>query len=583
MNAVKKNQTKREFGKNYVCALALPYFLLFAAFTVIPAIITVICAFTSYGMAGTLKWAGFSNFASLFFDDKLFSAAFGNTLIYSLCGGLVSYLLGFLTAWLINEVPRSFQSVFTFVFCAPSFAGNIYLARSVFFSEEPFAPLNALLMGLGITDIPIDWLSDERFVFICSIAVQLWTGFGIVFLTFRAALKSVDETRYDIGAVEGVKNRFSELIHITLPAIAPQALFAVVIQTATVFAADDLLGRTMINLADDYASEFNMGRSCAVCVVIMALMLIVYVIVRKATRGVVENSEPVEFPEERGRRHGVKTRSVAGNIAVIAVLVLASVVMLLPMIFTVIQSIKPPEELLQFPPKLYTARPSAGSFKELMRVTGSNGVPFRRYLFNSVFVSVAVTLIQFVFTSMAAYVLAKVRKPFIRVLNRAVEIGLLFSPSVLFTAHYMMMTWLGMTDSYWALILPLAAAPLGVFLMRQFMRRIPDSVTEAAKLDGASHQRILWQIVMPNVKPAWITLIFITFASAWRSTGEMFVRSEELKLLPALMRRFAELGAARAGAAYAVTILFMLPLLIMLAVFQRHLTTALICAELKDQ
>lgn len=584
VNAVSRKRTKHDLRKNAASyAFALPYFLLFAAFTAIPVIITVICAFTSFGMAGIPKWAGFSNFVTLFFDDERFPAAFGSTLLYSLCGGLVSYLLSFIAAWLINEAPRFLQSLFTFIFCAPSLAGNVYMLRSVAFSGEPFAPLNSLLTGLGITNMPTDWLSEGRYAFVCALAVQLWTGFGIVFLTFRAALKSVDGTRYELGAVEGIGNRFGELLHITLPAIAPQALFAALIQTAMSFTANDLLGQTLINLANNHAAEFDMGSSCAVCTVIMALMLIVYGIIRRAMCNAVENSEHGELPEEHDRRRGVKTRSIGGNIAVIVLLILASAAMLFPILFTLIQSVKPAEELFQLPPKLYTVRPTANSFKALMRATGKLGVPFGRYLFNSVFVSVAVTAAQIVLTSMAAYVLAKVKAPLIKSLNRAVEIGLIFSAPVLFTARYMMMTELGMTDSYWALILPLAASPAGVFLMRQFIRRIPDSITEAAKLDGASHWRILWRVIMPNAKPALITLIFISFTSAWQSTGDMFVRSEELKLLPAIMRQLAENGAARAGTTYAVTVLFMLPPMILLAVFQKHITKALACAELKDR
>lgn len=591
MNASNNRPTKRDLKRNAAAyAFALPYFLLFAAFTAIPVVVTVIGAFTHFGMAGIPQWAGFSNFVTLFFDDERFSAAFGNTLLYSLCGGLVSYLLSFLAAWLINEAPRPLQGVFTFVFCAPSLAGNIYMMRSVIFSGEPFAPLNALLMGLGITNMPADWLSDERYAFICALAVQLWTSFGIVFLTFRAALKSVDGTRYDAGAVEGIRNRFAELFHITLPAIAPQALFAAIIQIAMSFTADGLLGGTLISLAKETAAEFDMGLSCTICTVIMALMLIVYGIVRKITRNAVENSERVtlratlaEFHEEHGRRHGVKTRSVGGNIAALVLLILLCAVMLFPIVFTLVQSVKPAGELFQFPPKPYTAHPSANSFKELMRVTGAHGVPFGRYLFNSVFVSVAVTVLQLVFTSMAAYVLAKVKAPFIKSLNRAVDIGLLFSAPVLFTARYMMMTGIGMTDSYWALILPLAAAPVGAFIMRQSIRSIPDSLTEAAKLEGASHWYVLRKVIIPNVKHALITIIFISFISAWRSTGDMFVRSEELKLLPAIMRKLAEDGAVRAGTSYAVTVLFMLPPMILLAVFQRNISKALTCAELKDR
>lgn len=576
MNAANKNHTKREFKKNtFAYAFALPFFILFTAFTAVPVVITIIGSFMN---AGTQKWAGLANFEALF-NDGLFRGALINTLLFSLCGGVICYLLSFFAAWLINEMPRAIRGVFTFIFCAPSVAADVYLMRNVVFSKEPAAPLNSMLMGLGITDLPIDWLSDGRYAFVCAALVQLWTSFGIVFLIFRAAIENVDKARYEICVIDGVKNRFGELFRITLPAIAPQALFAGVMQIVLSFTTGVLLcENTLIPLAKSAAAEFDTGRACAVCAVVFALTLTVYGVLRIVTRKVRENGEQTELPAERPMRRSKLSR--AANATIFVLLAALSAVMLFPIFFTIVQSIKPTDELFRLPPRLFTARPTLSSFKELFKTTRELGVPFARYLFNSIFTALIAVVLQLAFASTAAYVLVKVKTPLTKFLNRTVETGLLFSAPVLFAARYIEMSALRITDSYAALILPLAASPLCVFLMRQTIRKLPWSLTEAARLEGASHLQTFWRVVVPNAKPTLITLALITGISAWRSTGELFVRSEELRLLPAVMRRLSENGATRAGASYAAAVLFIIPPIILLAVFQKQILKALSCAEI---
>ena len=274
--------------------------------------------------------------------------------------------------------------------------------------------------------------------------------------------------------------------------------------------------------------------------------------------------------------------SRGGDIAIFILLLLVGIFMLFPIYFSIIQSIKPLEELFLFPPKLYVMRPTSQSFEDMLKVAGSMDVPFSRYVFNSVFISVVVTATQLIFSSSAAYVLAKVKAPGIKAMNKIIEVALLFTSSVTYIVQYIVMAKMGIIDTYLALTLPFIATPMGLFLMRQFMGQIPESMIEAAKLDGASHLRICWQIVMPNVKPAWLTLMIFAFQGAWQITGYLFVYSEQLKPIPIVMQQIAASGMARAGVSYATVVVLMLPPMILFLILQSNVVETMAHSGLKD-
>lgn len=274
--------------------------------------------------------------------------------------------------------------------------------------------------------------------------------------------------------------------------------------------------------------------------------------------------------------------SRGGDIGIFILLLLVGVFMLFPIYFSIIQSIKPMEELFLFPPKLYVIRPTSQSFEDMLKVAGGMDVPFSRYVFNSVFISVVVTLAQLVFSSSAAYVLAKVKAPGIKAMNKIIEVALLFTSSVTYIVQYIVMAKIGIIDTYLALTLPFIATPMGLFLMRQFMGQIPESMIEAAKLDGASHLRICWQIVMPNVKPAWLTLMIFAFQGAWQITGYLFVYSEQLKPIPVVMQQISASGMARAGVSYATVVVLMLPPMILFLILQSNVVETMAHSGLKD-
>ena len=267
--------------------------------------------------------------------------------------------------------------------------------------------------------------------------------------------------------------------------------------------------------------------------------------------------------------------SRGGDIAIFILLVLIGLFMLFPIYLSVIQSIKPSEELFVFPPKLYVQRPTSQNFEDMLKVAGSMDVPFSRYVFNSVFVSVVVTVAQLFLSSSAAYVLAKVKAPGVKAMNKVIEIALLFTSSVTYIVQYIVMAALGMIDTYWAITLPYIATPMGLFLMKQFMG-------QAAKLDGASHLRVCWQIVMPNVKPAWLTLMIFAFQGAWQITGYLFVYSEQLKPIPIVMQQIAAAGIARTGVASATVVVLMLPPMILFLILQSNVVETMAHSGLKD-
>ena len=212
--------TMREMKKNgsaYI--LALPYFLLFLIFTGIPVVISLPVGFTNFNMVQFPQWVGLSNFYTLFLQDDVFLIAIQNTLVFAIITGPVSYIACFLLAWLINEMPGPLKTVFTYIFYAPTLAGNIYATWQLIFSGDTYGFLNSVLISLGLINGPQQWLTDARYILMCVIIVQMWMSLGAGFLSLRAGFQGIDKSGYEAGAIEGIKNRFQELLYITIPAM----------------------------------------------------------------------------------------------------------------------------------------------------------------------------------------------------------------------------------------------------------------------------------------------------------------------------------------------------------------------------
>jgi ABC-type glycerol-3-phosphate transport system permease component len=275
-------------------------------------------------------------------------------------------------------------------------------------------------------------------------------------------------------------------------------------------------------------------------------------------------------------------KSWKNDIGIIIFLLLLSVFMLAPIYVAIITSIKPINELFIMPPKLYVLDPTGDNFKDLMIVANNSWVPFSRNIFNSVLVTVVSTGLHVVFVCMASFVLAKCRFPGSVLINKMVVIALLFNSTVTYIMQYIVMASLGMINTYAALVLPMIPTAMGLFLMIQSVGQMPDAMIEAAKVDGASLMRICWGIVIPNVKPALMTIIIFEFQAVWNSAGGNVVYDEALKTMPTVVQQIAMAGMSRQGAIGASAVVLMIPPLAIFVLAQSQVMETMAHAGMKD-
>ena len=276
------------------------------------------------------------------------------------------------------------------------------------------------------------------------------------------------------------------------------------------------------------------------------------------------------------------SRSRLGNLVVLVLLAAMGVFTAIPFLFSIVQSIKPVDELFVYPPRLTVSRPTLDNFAVLFNLTSSTWVPVSRYLFNSLLLTVCGTVGNVVVCSMAAYPLAKLKFHGRKLLFNLVVVSLLFTYEVTFIPNYVTLSKLQMLDTFWALLLPAVATPMGLFLMKQFMEQIPDSVVESARVDGAGTLTLYWRIVMPQVKPAWLTLVIFSFQSLWNREGLEFIFSEELKMFPTILKQVASSGVARAGAAAAAAVILMIPPIVVFLLSQSNVIETMASSGIKE-
>lgn len=276
-------------------------------------------------------------------------------------------------------------------------------------------------------------------------------------------------------------------------------------------------------------------------------------------------------------------RSIGGNIGTFIFLLIIALFMLLPLVFVVSSAFKPLSELFIFPPKLFPMNPTLDNFKDLSSLLGDSWLPFSRYVFNSLAVMVIGTFGNIIFSSMAAYVLSKHNFPGKNILFQTVVLSLLFSTVVTGIPNYIIITKLHMINTVWALILPLLPSSLGLFLMKQFMdQMIPDTLLEAARLDGAGENRIFFSICLPLVKPAIMTLLIYSFQGIWNSTGGSYIFDEKLKTLPTALNNIITSGISRTGVSSAVSLLLILPPIAVFLFAQSNVLQTMATSGMKD-
>ena len=277
----------KEIRQNWVAYLMIaPYMILFTLFTVIPVLLSVFIGFTDFNMLEIPNIVWLQNYVTLFFDDDVFLICIKNTFIFACIVGPSSYIMSFLVAWFINELPPKVRALVTLVFYAPSISGSVYMIWQTLFSSDSYGWANATLMKLGIIQTEINFFRDEKYVMPLCIVVSLWTSLGTSFLSFIAGLQGVDRSLFEAGAVDGVKNRWQELYYITLPSMKPQLMFGAIMSITGSFGfggiVDALAGNPSVNycahtimhhLGDYGGARYEIGYSSAIAFILFLMMI----------------------------------------------------------------------------------------------------------------------------------------------------------------------------------------------------------------------------------------------------------------------------------------------------------------------
>ena len=292
--------------------------------------------------------------------------------------------------------------------------------------------------------------------------------------------------------------------------------------------------------------------------------------------------EKIQVPKKHliTRRH--PNRSIGGDIGIYLLLIVFAIAMVFPVVFLIGSSLKPLNELFRFPPPIWPQNPTLDNFSDLFVTMGQSFVPFSRYLVNTVFITAVGTFGHLVIASMAAFVLAKYEFPGGKAFFAVVTTCLMFSGYVTGIPNYLIMSRLGMVDTYWALILPAFAAPIGLFLMKQFMEGLPTALIEAATIDGASRFRVFWSIVMPNVKPAWLTMIIFSVQGLWNNRAATIIYSEAKKPLVYALQQIQAGGVARTGQMAAANVIIVAVPILIFVFSQSQILETMASSGIKD-
>lgn len=275
-------------------------------------------------------------------------------------------------------------------------------------------------------------------------------------------------------------------------------------------------------------------------------------------------------------------RSIFGDLALYLFLAFMGLVMVFPIIYAVNSALKPLDELFMFPPKIFAINPTLDNFSDLFVTMGKSWVTFSRYLFNTVFITFIGTAGHLLVASMGAFVLAKYEFPGGNAFFKLVTVAMMFSGYVTAIPNYLIINALGWVDTYWAIIIPAFASPIGLFLMKQFMEGLPSTLIEAAKIDGANEWKVFYGIVMPNVKPAWMTLIIFQVQALWNNKAATFIYSEERKTLVYALQQIQSGGIARTGQGAAVLVVVMIVPILIFVFSESQILETMASSGLKD-
>ena len=288
--------TWKEIKRNKTAYFMIfPFMFLFLVFTVLPVVVSIFLSFTEFNLLEPPKMVGMDNYIRLFLDDDIFILACQNTLIFAAVTGPLSYLLSFLVAWFINELPPKLRALVTLVFYAPSISGGVYMVWAILFSSDSYGWVNGTLMNFGIIDTPILWFQDEDYIMPLCCVVALWTSLGTAFLAFIAGLQTIDKSLFEAAAVDGIRNRWQELWFITLPTMRPQLMFGAVLAITQSFGFGGIVSalcgfpsvnycaHTIMHHLDDYGGgRFEVGYASTIAVILFIIMVGSNIIIKKA-------------------------------------------------------------------------------------------------------------------------------------------------------------------------------------------------------------------------------------------------------------------------------------------------------------
>ena len=274
--------------------MVAPFMIIFTCFTILPVVLSAALSLTNFNLLQIPDFVGVENYLRLFLDDDIFITACQNTLIFAAIVGPVSYIMSFLVAWFINELPPKIRAVVTLIFYAPSISGNAYLIWKTLFSSDRYGWANAILLEMGVINTEIAFFEDADYVMPLCIVVALWTSLGTSFLAFIAGLQGIDKAQFEAGAVDGIRNRWQELYYITLPNMKDQLMFGAIMSITGAFGfgavVDALCGfpsvdyaaHTIVHHLNDYGgSRFETGYASAIAVILFIVMVGANAVVKK--------------------------------------------------------------------------------------------------------------------------------------------------------------------------------------------------------------------------------------------------------------------------------------------------------------
>lgn len=276
-------------------------------------------------------------------------------------------------------------------------------------------------------------------------------------------------------------------------------------------------------------------------------------------------------------------RSLRGTVLLFIILLFFGMFMVLPVVLAVGNSLKPLNELWEFPPKLFPKEPTFKNFTDMFNIMAGSLVPFSRYFFNTILITVVGTLGNLLFSAMCAYPLAKKRFPGHRTIFKIIEMTLMFNATVTAIPCYLVMSKLGWIDNYLALIVPTFASTLGLYLIKQFMETsVPDALIEAATIDGASQWQVFCSVVIPCVRPALLTQMLLSVQALWNFGTSTYIFSDEKKTLSYALGQIVAGGVARAGVGAAVTVFMMIVPVTIFVVCQNNIIDTMSTSGMKD-